>query len=742
MLSQQRQSGSQPGDPLNGGIAKQFQLVAEEFEGAIGLSEVMPPPLRGDNQTWRLLLISLLSCFAASGAALGAFFWLINLPPTANCDDAATVTTDRAQLFCAQLAAGSGDLSEVTAALALVGGWTAAHPLHYEVQPLIEQWSWVVLNAAEQELRSQGSMAEAKALIGYIPPHSPVFAQAEATLANWQTEWAEGEALVTVAQTALQQRDWATASQQMQALAALNNPHWQVDRAQALARQIRQERRAQELLDVAIATAAPGGSDNLGAALRTASQISEDTYAHQHAQPYLNRWSDLLLKLGLDKWYTSDLTTAIALGRSAALNPARAQRAQELIWLSEARQLAQQSLVTWRTAPDQLVTLYQAMLVANRVPRESPYHPQAQSSVATWRRHLGDLAQLQMAQAVGQVRQIDAYQVAIDQAAKVPLGHPRRIQAQTLVAHWRQEIERIEDRPYLVKAHALASSKTVDGLRAAIETANTVPLHRALRGEAQSWAYVWTNELQVIEDRPRLTQARSMAAQGQLSQAIVEASGVQRGRALYEEAQGAIADWQRQIAAAEQTRQRVLQRAAARPEDPSPWVNLEPATVVAPEPFTAPHPTPAASAPGIDTSPLRSPLPQRTPLPERIETIPDTPSPALEVAPVVPPRPLVAPPTVEAATPEPVLTPAPIPAPMPLPVVPPAPLVPVPSGAGTPTPDIDPQATAPVSPAISARPQPEKAEHVVLRGWSSEKTQGLLAWEEDVLATGSLYVGY
>ncbi|PSR17375.1 hypothetical protein C8255_12860, partial [filamentous cyanobacterium CCP3] len=570
MLSQQRQSGPQQEEPrpegvaeVVKGVAKDFSLVIDGSEPALALPQVMPPAPKS-SQSWRLLLISLLSCGAASGAAFGAFLWLINLPPTTNCENSASVTTDRAQLFCAQTAASSGELTDVLAALDLVGGWTGDHPLHREVQPLVEQWSWVALKAAEQELRTNGSMAKAQSLVSHIPVESPVFATAQETMQTWQSEWDQGEAIMATAQTALQKQDWGTASKQVLALADLNNSHWRVEQVAALTRQIRQERQARELLAEAVATAVPGGSDRLGSALRTASKIDEDTYARQQAQPYLDRWSDLLLKLGQDKWYASDLDAAIALGRSAALNPNRAKVAQELIWVSQARQMAQQSLTTWRTAPDQLVTLYRAMLLANRLPADSPYYAQAQSSVATWRTHLSELTRLQTAQAVGQVRDIDAIKVAIAQAAKVPMGHPRRVQAQTLVAHWRQEVERLEDRPYLVKAHELAKAKTFEGLQAAIQTANAIALPRALRGEAQSWVYIWTSELQVMEDRPLLNRARSLAAQGNLSQAIAEASGIRPGRTLYDEAKAAIAGWQWEIAAAERARLRALQEEAAR----------------------------------------------------------------------------------------------------------------------------------------------------------------------------------
>ena len=59
MLSQQ-QSGPQRGEPLAEGVAKDFSLIIDEADSALGLSEVMVPVPQGGNQSWRLLLITLL----------------------------------------------------------------------------------------------------------------------------------------------------------------------------------------------------------------------------------------------------------------------------------------------------------------------------------------------------------------------------------------------------------------------------------------------------------------------------------------------------------------------------------------------------------------------------------------------------------------------------------------------------------------------------------------------------------
>lgn len=727
-----------------------FALPSPETDAYLALPEVIQhsPHVAKDNQSWRWLLISLLSCCATSVAAVGAFLWLINLPPTTNCDNATTITTDRAQLYCAQLAAESGELEDVLGSLSLVGAWTTSHPLYYEVQPLVEQWSWVALKAAEQELRN-GQIEEAKSLIGRIPASSPVYEAGQASLAEWNAEWDQGAALLAKAETALQQKDWGTASTQVLALAELQNPHWRIEQVQALSRQVRQERQAQALLKQAVAIASPGGVERLGEAIRTASQIDEDTFTHQAAQVYLDRWSDLLLKQGLDFWYASKLEQAQTLGRYVALNPNRAKAAQELIWLSQSRQMAQQSLGTWRTSPDQLVVLYKAMLLANRIPADSPYYPQAKSSVATWRTHLGALGKLQTAQLAGQINHLDTLKLAIHQAETVPLGHPRRIQAQTMMAHWQLEVERLEDRPYLANAHELASDQTIQGLQAAIESASAIATNRALRSEAQSWIYIWTNQIQTLEDRPILNRARYLAEGGQLTQAIREARTIESGRALYDEAQAAIADWQGQIWAQEQARQREAQRALAnrRQLEAESKTSPESATGESAETEAGEVLVPTGSAlPSAPAPVILGPQERRLPLlPTRLETVPgDAPlvSPNSD-DPVTQPQPslvpnsdsdLPTPPDPTLADPSPLVPTSPALAPMPTsesspPIAPTtAPSHLSPTGAYQP--EAESQSQVPdLTPSVSAQPQPEQ---VVAPQVSSEP---------DVIYTGALYTG-
>ncbi|HEY9736122.1 MAG TPA: hypothetical protein V6D06_07560, partial [Trichocoleus sp.] len=535
---------------------------------------VLYPPSPGGNRSWRWLLIAFASCCTAGGVAIGAFLWLINLPPKVDCENISTLSSDRAQLYCIQAAAESGELQDMVVGLETLGQWTPSHPLYKEVQPLVEQWSEAALSAARAQLAAD-DLDGAIALVNRIPRTSSSYEAAQAAVAAWRQEWQQGEAIFAKAQNALKQKDWTTASEQVLALSELNNSHWRVQQVQTLSRQIRQEKQAQRLLAQAKATAAPGGIERLSGGLRAASQIDRQTHTWQEAQPFLNSWSDMLLSVAQDKWYAAQLDEAITISRRVALNPNREQVAQELIRLSQARQLALKSVSDWHTSPQQIVDLYGAMLLANQIPPESRFYPQAQSSLATWKVHLQDLGQIQIAQTVGTLRNRDALNIAIAKAQAVPAKHPRRQQAQTLISHWRKEIQRIEDRPYLAQAHQLAKAPSIDGLQTAIDLASRISLGRVMRPEAQSWIYVWNHQKEILEDQPILNRAIAMANRGELSQAIAQASLIRADRALFREARSAIASWNARIRDLELAQMRARQKALAQPQVSNP--SVEPA---------------------------------------------------------------------------------------------------------------------------------------------------------------------
>ncbi len=239
-------------------------------------------------------------------------------------------------------------------------------------------------------------------------------------LAAWNQDWEVGSALVAKAQTAMANQDWRTVSAQVLALGDLTHPHWQEEQVHTIARQIYAEQQAQAQIRQAVTLASLGSPERLITASRLVSLLSTETLARQSAQTYLDRWGNLLLAEGIQRWYRNDLDGAIQLGHAVLSNPNRAKAAQELIWLGLARRMARESLGSWTVTPSQMASLYTAMLLANRIPSDSPYYPQAQSSVATWRTHLDGMGTLQLAQLPGGIPQVNTLKIALRQAGAGP----------------------------------------------------------------------------------------------------------------------------------------------------------------------------------------------------------------------------------------------------------------------------------------------------------------------------------
>ncbi|NJR40697.1 MAG: hypothetical protein HC781_20025 [Leptolyngbyaceae cyanobacterium CSU_1_4] len=222
-------------------------------------------------------------------------------------------------------------------------------------------------------------------------------------------------------------------------------------------------------------------------------------------------------------------------------NPA--PEVQDLVRFGNAYKMVDSTESLWVPTGAQIWNLMEAIAAIKQVKSTSPFYPQAQAYLKDWQTSLKDMVQVKYATLAAGMGQHSTLKLAIAQAKQVPLGHVRRMQAQTLIAYWAEEVQRIEDEPLLVRAKDLAKSGKISDLKLAIAQARQIQLGRALRGSAQDWIATWRDQIEVLEDQPILTQARAFGRQGKLSEAIDAASRIKTKRALYPEAQAAILDW-------------------------------------------------------------------------------------------------------------------------------------------------------------------------------------------------------
>jgi hypothetical protein len=482
----------------------------------------------------------LVALLASGGIGLSALIWLFSVPPSPSCQQISPLAADSERLYCADQAARQGKLDQLVAALTVVKHWPQDHPLASQANQLTDKWSRSILAIAQQKM-DQGHLKEAVSIARQVPQNSSVYPEAQTVVTAWESNWDQGQKIANNTQEALKQQEWRQASEQLQLLTELNNEYWR-QQANQLARQIGAEKQAWEQLQEAQDLAQANTPEQLAQAIMLATQVNPQSYARDEAEVERERWSQALLKIAKEYLEAGDFQGTVTAAEKVPLDSSVHAEALELTQFGQAQTFAQK---------DTLWSYVGAWTLGQQIKPNRPLYESAQADVADWEVQIQNLAQLKLANWFANLDRVFTYQLAVDHAQLIQLDQPRRVQAQTLIAEWRKRIEILEDRPYILLATQLAAENTIQNLKQAIAEAGKIVMGRALRLEAQTLIAQWISRIQVIEDQPVLDQARALGDQGQLDAAIEVAQRISAGRALYGEAQGAIAEWVAQIQIAE-----------------------------------------------------------------------------------------------------------------------------------------------------------------------------------------------
>ncbi len=139
-------------------------------------------------------------------------------------------------------------------------------------------------------------------------------------------------------------------------------------------------------------------------------------------------------------------------------------------------------------------------------------------------------------------------QTARDSAKQAKADKPDATAPRTvdeMIARWEQE-QVAEDDTRLQQATQLAGNGTTDGLRAAIAEAQQILYGTARYEQAQQSITQWRQQLETLEDSPYLDRAVQLANEGNYRDAINEASNIGWGRSLYDESRQRINTWREQ----------------------------------------------------------------------------------------------------------------------------------------------------------------------------------------------------
>ena len=482
----------------------------------------------------------------ALGTAGGAIWWLTKAPPAPQCDKIAAWSADSERLSCAQIAADSGTLGDILKGIALVEDWQLGHPLHNQAQGLLKRWTESLLILAREKLDQQdldGAIAIAKK----VPKDSPLYKDVQQDMIGWQEARNIGQKIYDTFQSALKKQAWDDASVALSKLANVNDPTWQ-KRLGESRKQLDAEKMAGVTLKQARDFAKNNPPEQWGSAIALTDPINRKTFVWETAQKDIELWRTKVFDLAIAHLVDrKQPERALALVKTIPGNIDLNPEQRNFVHLVQASEIVSRN----DNAPllQQLGRIALGHQLIAQISEDSRFYAKAVALLPQLDRQSDDVVQIEVARSIAELGPLPFVQGAIAQAEQVLPKNPRRVQAQTLIAQWKKEAQRLEDAPLLAQGQLLAKVGGVAQFRQAADLMDRVSSGRALYNEAQRRKGTWIAQAQTLEDQPILNQARTQANSGNLSQAMQTARRVASGRALYAEAQREIWGWGDQLQA-------------------------------------------------------------------------------------------------------------------------------------------------------------------------------------------------
>jgi len=438
---------------------------------------------------------------------------------------------------CARLAASKQTSNDLLEAIALVDSLPKDHPLREEADRLVELWSLEVLKLAEADFNA-GKLNEAIAAARRLSPKVSAYKLVEERVQRWQAIWQKAETFYRKAEESLRDLDWRQAFSYSVRLLDVDNTFWQTTKYNELTGKINTARADGNTLGKAQRLADNGGLNDLLEAIKLAQSIGQNSYVHQAAQKAIGEFGQKMVDLAQAMLDRRDLQGALnvldKIPDIANLN----EQVKDLTVLANA-----QSQVWQNTVPE----IEEAISQAQRIRPDRPLYRKAQQLIVRWQLEIEAIAQLEKARILSQPGTVNDLAAAIAEASTIPRSNPRWSDVQKQIQTWTAQIQTIEDRPLLDQAEQTATQGDITALQAAVAQANQITQGRALYKEAQGKARRWTEQIQQIQDQPYLDRAREFANAGDLVSAVRTAEQIGVGRALYADAQVDVNQWRGQL---------------------------------------------------------------------------------------------------------------------------------------------------------------------------------------------------
>ncbi len=431
----------------------------------------------------------------------------------------------------------SGSLDSLVKAVDVVKVWPENHPLYNEAQRMMGNWSQDILAIALQRLK-QGDLKEALAIADKIPENSPVYPQAQVAMKSWQEQWQQAQEIANQFQQAVKSQNWSQAWKKLEFLLQSTSEYWRSSKHAQLTVQLAMEKQAWQQFQDAQDLAKDGTPEQLTSAIALATKVDPKSYIKGQAQAEKQKWSRSLLDVAASSYKSSDFASVISVAQGVPADVSVYPEAQDWIHLSRAAQVA---------VGQNPLAFLDALSSVRQIKRSSPLYTEATAKENLWKSHLKDQIQLQVANVVASFDQPMTLNLALEQAQQIGIKRPGRRESQALIASWRKAVQQIEDRSTLATARQLAQRGTLESLQTARSNASKIAIGQPLHPDAQTEIAQWNKQIEVIQDRPILDLARAFARNGDLNAAVETATKISYGRALSSEAQVAIDGWMTQI---------------------------------------------------------------------------------------------------------------------------------------------------------------------------------------------------
>lgn len=466
---------------------------------------------------------------------------LVKLPKLPNCNKVQWATASASlRLHCAELAAQQQTGEGYLEAIEIVNALPMDHPLRPRINQSIEDWAENMLVLGDM-LFEQGKLQEAIATAQKIPSNTTAAGLVKNKVEQWRSVWEKAEGIYKETEALIRKREWTQAFRKATRLLDIDNPYWSETRYQELTVLIQTARRDGEILADAEDLADLGTLEDFLKAIALMEKVQKSSYLYGEAQNLIRKVAGKIIDLAEEKLQGQDAQSAIAIVQKI---PASAQMGKEV---EDFTTLARAHQSTWSNT---VAGLEKAIAQAKQIDIKRPLYGKAQALISRWQREIEDVARLEKARNLARGGSVDDLAKAVAEVSLISANNPRYQEASSLLNTWNTEIQTIEDRPYLNRAESLALGGTLEDLRSAIREASMVSPGRSLYSQAQEKVEGWQDQVERIEDRPYLNNAQSLAFAGDalsLQSAINEARRIAPGRALYPQAQEKISQWTDQL---------------------------------------------------------------------------------------------------------------------------------------------------------------------------------------------------